>query len=113
MAIDDSARRLAQTALVAAIDGSYAMGFIEATFRTVAKPGKGIVSMARKLGQRFVKHWWKHATQSDLSEVRIYETVRVAISNALRRHFDGISQGIAMGRGGRQFYARVPDTRAA
>lgn len=113
MTLGTEARRLAQTALVAAIDGSYGMGYVEALFRTVARPGSGIKSMARKLGQRFVKHWWKHATQKDLDDVRIYESVRVAIAQALRRHFDGVSQGLVMRPGARQFYARVQDTQAA
>ena len=113
MTIENDARRLAQTALVAAIDGSYAMGYVEAMFRTLARPGSGIKSMGKKLARRFVKHWWKHATQNDLNDVRIYESVRAAIASALRRHFDGVAQGVAMRRGARQFYARVQETQRA
>ena len=113
MVIDTESRRLAQTALVAAIDGSYAMGYVEAMFRTLARPGSGIKAMGKKLAKRFVKHWWKHATQNDLNDIQIYESVRAAIASALRRHFDGVSQGVAMRRGARQFYARVQDTQRA
>jgi hypothetical protein len=50
MVVDNDVRRLAQSALVAAIDSSYAMGFIEALARTIVRPASGIKSIAKSLG---------------------------------------------------------------
>ena len=104
MTIDNDARRLAQTALVAAIDGSYAMGFIEATFRGIVRPGSNLKSLARKLARRFVAHWWRHTKQRDLENARIYDSVKNLIANALKYRLDGLQQGVALKRSNRSFY---------
>ena len=105
MTISNDARRLAQTALVAAIDGSYALGFIDALFQTMVRPGPGIRSLAGKLAHRFVKHWWKHTKQRDLENVRIYDSVKNPVANALKHRLDGLQQGVSLRRGSRSFYA--------
>lgn len=87
MTIDNEARRLAQTMLVGAVDGSYAIGFIEALVRSLARPHQKIRTLTLKLATRFAKHWYRHATQSDLKEARIYYPVRLSIANALQARF--------------------------
>lgn len=105
--IGPDVRRLAQTALIAAIDGSHAVGYVESLFRTVVNPGAGISSLAKKLARRFVKHWWKHTTQTDLDDVRIYESVRVDIARVLRHRIDLAQQGASVPRGALHWYAHV------
>lgn len=83
MTVTNDTRRFAQTLLIAAIDASYAMGYIQALGRTVVHPGSGIKSLAKKLGNRFVKHWFKHATRENLLEVKIYDSVRNSIALAV------------------------------
>jgi hypothetical protein len=77
--IDNEIRKLAQGLLVAAIDSSYAMGFVEILFDAL-RPGRpgfvGLKVMGRKLAARYVAHWWKHTRPQDLQSVRIYESVR-------------------------------------
>jgi hypothetical protein len=105
MTIDNDVRRLAQTGLVAAIDGSYALGFIFALGQTVVRPGSGVKSFAKKLARQFVRHWWKHTKQRDLEDVQIYDVVKDRIAGALRPRLDLILQGVALKRGGLLFYA--------
>jgi hypothetical protein len=47
MTVTNDTRRFAQTLLIAAIDASYAMGYIQALGRTVVHPGSGIKSLAK------------------------------------------------------------------
>lgn len=107
MTINNEARRLAQTALVAGIDGTYAMGYMEATLRTVLQPGNGIKAFGKKLAKRFVKHWWKHAKENDLREAKVAQNVRLSVAAALASNLDMIYQGAAAPRGPLQWYANV------
>jgi len=104
MAIDNDTRRFAQMLLVAAIDASYAMGFVEALFKATFWPSKNLTSLGKKLARNFVKHWWKHATQKDLMEAKIYETVRRQVSNQYRSQFELRLEGIASAKPPRAFY---------
>ncbi|MCW7540491.1 hypothetical protein OOT46_21950 [Aquabacterium sp. A7-Y] len=87
MEVSTEVRRFAQTLLIAAIDASYAMGYIESLFRTVAKPA-GLGKMGLKLARRYVRHWWKHATLKDLQDVRIYESVRSRLAVNFKTDMD-------------------------
>lgn len=79
MTVTTGARQLAQTILIAAIDASYAMGWVDALFRSVSKP-TNLAGLGKKLAKNFVKHWWKHAKVKDLENVKIYETVRRSVA---------------------------------
>lgn len=105
MAIDNSARRLAQTALIAAIDASYALGFIDILSQSVIRPGSGIKSLGKKLARRFIKHWWKNTKQKELEDVRIYESVRKVIAGNLAGRFELLRQGLMSRRRNIPFYA--------
>jgi len=98
LTIDNPARRLAQTALIAAIDGSYAMGYIEILFKGLVRPNKSLPALARKLARNFTRHYFQHATQQDLQDVRIYDTIRTDIGNALRTRFNLLLDGLALAR---------------
>jgi hypothetical protein len=90
--VDNEARRLAQTMLIAAVDGSYAMGFVDDLFATltsvIKRPNRSLKALGAKLARKFVTRWFKHATQSDLQDFKIYETVRVDVARTLRTRFD-------------------------
>jgi hypothetical protein len=81
-------RSFAQALLVEAVDASYRMGFVEIVFDTFF--GKTPVSMAavRKLAQRFLRqtaeHWFRHATRDNLSDPKIYESVRATLARNAR-----------------------------
>ena len=107
MTINNEARRLAQTALVAGIDGTYAMGYMKIVLQTVLQPGNGIKAFGQKLAKRFVKHWWKHAKENDLREAKVAENVRVSVALALVSYLEGIYQGAAAPRGALPWYANI------
>lgn len=107
MAINNEVRRLAQTALVAGIDGTYAMGYMKIVLQTVLQPGNGIKAFGQKLAKRFVKHWWKHARENDLRDAKVAESIRVSVALALGRHLGEIFEGAAAPRGPLQWYANV------
>lgn len=98
LVISDHARRLAQTALVAAIEGSYAMGHVEATLRSLLSQRRSVSALGRRLAQRFVAHWWKHATREDLLQAQVYDSVRVTVSAALKPRLQALLSGIALRR---------------
>lgn len=100
-------RRLAQQLLIAAIDSSYAMGFIEAIYSSYAKPFKSLKSLAQRLAKRFMRHHWKHAKAEDLRDVKIYESIRVEIAIRMRTTVEEILNGLAVNGKGRMapFYA--------
>lgn len=104
MQVENDARRLAQTALIAAVDGSYALGFIHALAYTVARPGPGIKSLCQKLGRRFAKHWWMHTTQRDLENVRIYDRIKDQVARALRHRLENLCERVALRRIPMLFY---------
>ena len=105
LAIDNEARRLAQTMLMAAIEGSHAIGYIQALGETIVRPGSGMKPLARKLAIRFARHWWSHTQRRDLENVRIYDSVRGTIAQHLRRRIDLLQVGAASRQRIAPFYA--------
>jgi hypothetical protein len=95
LSISTGVRRFAQSILIAAIDASYAMGFIDRLFTTITNPRGGLKAMAKKLARSYVKHWWKHTQQIDLQDARIYETVRAAVARNFRTPIEEFVQGVA------------------
>jgi hypothetical protein len=95
MDIDIGTRRMAQSLLMAAIDASYALGFVDLLFTSVAKPGKSLASMGKKLAKKYAKHMWQHATEKDLMEAKIYETIRKAVAYQCRYLLDSRLNGLA------------------
>lgn len=81
-------RGFAQALLVEAIDMSYDMGFIEILFKNfymkVPTDFKDIQEMVKSFCKEAVKHWFKHATGTDLENPRIYESVRSSVARNFR-----------------------------
>ncbi|XVJ68767.1 MAG: hypothetical protein HEQ39_03280 [Rhizobacter sp.] len=103
MSVTNDSRRLAQTALIAGVDGTYAMSFIAGLTETVANPGSSLQSLIRKLGQNFAQKWWQHTKPKDLQNAKIYESVRRHLSRELRRKLDLSTQGANLGSKGVMF----------
>lgn len=89
-------RRYAQALLVVAIDGSYLLGFIDILFNIILrrKPGTSVKKLIRKVAQKSAKHWWKHATEEDLEDPRVYESIRSAIAIKQRKPFEDRLKGL-------------------
>jgi len=84
MTITDPVREFAQGLLVEAIDASYAIGFVEAIFRSTANPSKGAIKILKSFGKKATKHWFKHATVHDLQNVKVYDFIRNEIARRFR-----------------------------
>lgn len=74
--ISERVREFAQGLLLEAIDASYALGYVEALVRACVNPGVGAKKIMTKFGKKALKHWFRHATATDLLNVKIYERVR-------------------------------------
>jgi hypothetical protein len=97
MVITNNVRRFAQALLIVAVDASYAIGFIDILINALLrrKPGSSITSLVRKVTKKYVKHWWKHATEDDLREAKIYDTVRATIALKQRTQYELFRNGLA------------------
>lgn len=82
--MNDSYRGFAQALLVEAIDASYAIGYVEGLFRATTNPTNGAVKIFKAFGTRAAKHWFKHARQSDLMNVKIYDFIRDQLARLFR-----------------------------
>lgn len=84
LTVNDSVRGFAQGLLIEAIDASYAIGFVEAIFRSTTNPAKGAIKILKSFGKKAKKHWFKHALVHDLQDVKVYEFVRLEIARRFR-----------------------------
>jgi hypothetical protein len=84
VAVTTDLRRFAQKLLIAAVEGSYAMSWLDVTFRTVVRPGAGVKALLKKLASRYARHWYKHTTQKDLMDAKIYVSVRNQLASTLK-----------------------------
>lgn len=85
LTVNDEVRGFAQGLLVEAIDASYAVGFIDAIFRTTANPTKGAIKILKSFGRKAAQHWFKNASVHDLQDVKVYDFIRVNIANQFRK----------------------------
>lgn len=82
--VNDAVKEFAQGLLIEAIDASYAVGFVEAIFRSTTNPTKGAIKILKSFGKKAAIHWFKHATVNDLQDVKVYEFVRLEIARRFR-----------------------------
>ncbi|MEJ8848667.1 hypothetical protein [Variovorax rhizosphaerae] len=84
--IGTGAKRFAQQNLIVAVDASYAVGYVDILVSTVIsrRPSTTVSEAVKKLARRYVKHWWKHATQENLASATIYEVVRKQVAANFR-----------------------------
>ncbi|MGD8569281.1 MAG: hypothetical protein PVJ39_14435 [Gammaproteobacteria bacterium] len=95
LTVNDNVREFAQGLLVEAIDASYAMGYIQALFKSVANPTAGVKKIITKFAKKASKHWFKHANPKDLLNVEIYEIVRSRLELNFGRYLSMLAAGIA------------------
>lgn len=97
--ITSELRNLAQGILVAAVDASYAMGWVELTFRWAVNPGDGIKNALEKLARRAARYWFRHLKHGQsLTDARIYESIREQLARNFRSHFQIILQAKGQAR---------------
>ena len=110
LTIENGIRNFAQGLLVAAIDSSYAMGFVQILFDVVVRgrPGfNGLKAMGSKLARRYVAHWWRHTRRQDLENIRIYESVRVTLRNNFQPVIQELIQHAALTPAAAALYAKL------
>ena len=82
--VTNELRKFAQGLLVEAVDATYAMGWIELSFRWVVNPGSGMKKALQKLGRAAARHWFKHLKTQSLFNAKIYERVRDQLARNFR-----------------------------
>ncbi|SON48541.1 hypothetical protein [Vibrio tapetis] len=95
MVVDDKVREFAQGLLVEAVDASYKIGFIEATWRSTINPRKPIAKVLNELAKGALSHAFDHATTNDLRKIKIYQLVMSAINRNFRSQLAMFLDGIA------------------
>lgn len=105
--IGNDARRLAQTMLVAAVDTSCTMSYVEAMVASLRfLPGSSVKKWSTKLTKGLAKQWFKNATQKDLLNAHVYDSVRKSIARNCASMFHAVlsGDGIAGTRMSRKAY---------
>jgi hypothetical protein len=83
--LSDEDVSFAQALLLEAVDKSYAMGYVEAIFQSFyMKIPTDIEKMMKNFVKQAAKNWFDHATGKDLSNPKIYDSVRVMLSSNFR-----------------------------
>lgn len=85
--ITNELRNLAQGLLVAAVDASYAMGWVDLVRTWSVNPGQGMKRALQKLALRAARYWFKHLKNRPLNEAKIYESVRKELARRFKSHF--------------------------
>ncbi len=88
-------RNFAQGLLVEAIDATYALGYVEILLNTFYSPSQGLKKALMKAAKKAARHWFKHATDRNLHNARVAESVRRQLSNAfatpMQEQLDGLA----------------------
>jgi len=71
----DYLRGFAQGLLVEAIDASHAIGYVRGLFESVKNPVKGALKILKSFGKKASQNWFKHASVTDLQNVKVYNFV--------------------------------------
>lgn len=82
--MSDALREFAQGLLVEAIDASHAVGFVKAIQESAANPTKGAREILKSFARKAAIHWFKHATVTDLMNVKVYQFVLDALAIRFR-----------------------------
>ena len=86
--ITNELRNFAQGLLVAAIDASYAMGWVQLIGTWAVNPGSGLRQSLQKLARRAARYWFKHLKHNQsLADAKIYDSVRVQLALAFKSTF--------------------------
>lgn len=86
-----------------AIDATYSMGYVNALFSALIagilppKNAEPALRIIKKFAKEASKHWFKqHVSVHDLANIKVYETVRKAISFNFRPRLDDIVHGLSL-----------------
>jgi hypothetical protein len=92
--INDDIRAFAQALTVEAVDASYSLGYVKIVFDVfyMKPPGKFGKALA-KFGKKAATHWFKHTTATDLTNAKIYDSVRSSIARNFRSEFEYVING--------------------
>jgi hypothetical protein len=78
--LNDDDVAFAQALLLEAIDKSYAMGYVQAIFDSFyMKIPDDVSAMVKDFVKAAAKNWFDHATGKDMSNPKIYDSVRAMI----------------------------------
>ncbi len=88
VSLTDADVGFAQALLLEAIDDSYSMGYVQILYdqffmRPLPSMEK-VREAAKEFAKKAIKHWFKHATQKDLENPKIYESVRARMAAQYR-----------------------------
>ena len=87
-----------QAALIAAVDGSATMGYVEGIFKSAfMKPvfdAKSFKKVLKKLAKATIRQYFKNAKRSDILDAAVYSTTVKAISYQCAHYFRSINQGL-------------------
>ena len=98
--IDNHFRGFAQGLLLEAIDASYAIGFTEILVQSLYGKGKmlrpkgGVRKIIKQFARKASMHWFKHATASDLSDIKIYDFVSKELARRFRSTLISMISGV-------------------
>jgi len=84
-------RAFLQAALMAAIDGSSAMAWVQSLFEAACKPNASAKSIIQKVLKDALKRYYKTTIKGE--QPPIYQATLNAIAFGCRPYFDSISQG--------------------
>lgn len=102
------ARITAQQILVAGVDATYALGYIQILIESLgAGPKGGIKAVLKKLAKKGSKHWFKNATGKNLENPEIAYSVKATIVRNFGTPFREMLEGIAINGGAKQFFAHL------
>jgi hypothetical protein len=77
-------RAFAQALLVEAVDASFHMGFIESIFTSAMSLSPSVKDIIKDLLRYAAQSWFRHATGRDMSDPKIYESVRATLVRNFR-----------------------------
>jgi hypothetical protein len=77
-------RAFAQALLVEAVDASLHMGFIESIFTSAMSLSPSVKDIIKDLLRYAAQSWFRHATGRDMSDPKIYESVRATLVRNFR-----------------------------
>lgn len=97
-------RNFAQGLLIEAIDASYSLGDSQMLLSSFYTPSSGMRQALTKAGQKAGKHWFKHASDRDLHNAKVAESVRRQLSWAFSTTLLDLLNEVALGGKGRTLF---------
>jgi hypothetical protein len=93
--------------LIAGVNATYALGFVEILMKSLAGPRGGLEGVLKKLAKRSVRHWFTCATGKNLRDPKVAFAVKETIARNFGTPFREMLEGIAIDSGARKFFAHT------